>query len=806
MNQEKIKRQLELEQEGIQIGIQKYREQIRYTAVADMPPGTALLHKAIEPMTRAIEEFKIPRRGGSRLHQTRKFLETFDSEEVAFITAKRMINAISAQEPTQRVAISLATMLLDHLEYSKFKKDNPQFLKAIERNLKTSHSRHRRAVIMRAKRLAGIEDAEWTETDKLHIGVKLIELFIESTGLVERVQNARSQWLIQGTEEAIKWIEEHHAKCELLNPLYMPMIVKPLSWESPFGGGFFSNHATLRFKLVKTRNNKALAELADHDMPFVYRSINAVQNTSWRINKKVFEIMQEAWRLGSGIGDLPKQEEEPLPPTPWINDDEFNELKETHPEVIKGWKRRATEVYERRLKNKSKRFSIAQKLWLAEKFKDEEEIFFVWTLDWRGRMYPVQGFINPQSDDSGKALLEFAEGKPIGKRGVYWLAVHLANKYGEDKVSFDERVKWVKDHEKEILDSATNPLDGLRFWEDAGDPWQFLAACFEWAGFKEQGETFISRIAVAMDGTCNGLQNFSAMLLDEVGGAAVNLVPSDTPQDVYLEVVKIVEKKVKKDADEGNELASLWLGKIDRGLAKRNVMTVPYGAKLFGMKEQLMAELTKRNDAGGRYLDCEDDFKPAFYLAQKMYEAIGDVVIAARKAMDWLQATAKVSSQVNQPVRWTTPAGFRIHQYYLKQKNKDVRTFWGSMKQRVKLSLNIDTEQLNKRKQTNGISPNFVHSMDASHLMLTINKCLDNDISSFALIHDSYGTHAANTEKMAEMLREAFIEQYSADVLQKFLDELKMQLPEELSNKLPDVPAKGKLDLAQVRESKYFFA
>ena len=33
-----------------------------------------------------------------------------------------------------------------------------------------------------------------------------------------------------------------------------------------------------------------------------------------------------------------------------------------------------------------------------------------------------------------------------------------------------------------------------------------------------------------MDGSCNGLQHYAALALDEPGGAAVNLVPSDRPQ------------------------------------------------------------------------------------------------------------------------------------------------------------------------------------------------------------------------------------------------------------------------------------
>jgi DNA-directed RNA polymerase, mitochondrial len=46
--------------------------------------------------------------------------------------------------------------------------------------------------------------------------------------------------------------------------------------------------------------------------------------------------------------------------------------------------------------------------------------------------------MNPQSDDIGRSLLEFAEGKPLGERGAYWLAIQLANCYWKKKVSFDK--------------------------------------------------------------------------------------------------------------------------------------------------------------------------------------------------------------------------------------------------------------------------------------------------------------------------------------------------------------------------------
>src|SRR5690606_36545656 len=113
------------------------------------------------------------------------------------------------------------------------------------------------------------------------------------------------------------------------------------------------------------------------------------------------------------VRDMP-----PLPPTPWNSDEEFQRMKKEAPEIVKEWKHKASKIYDRQFREESKRIAVMQKIWIAEKFKDEPEIYFIWVMDWRGRMYPLQNFVNPQADDSGKALLEFAVGKPLGKEGA----------------------------------------------------------------------------------------------------------------------------------------------------------------------------------------------------------------------------------------------------------------------------------------------------------------------------------------------------------------------------------------------------
>ncbi len=379
---------------------------------------------------------------------------------------------------------------------------------------------------------------------------------------------------------------------------------------------------------------------------------------------------------------------------------------------------------------------------------------------------------------------------------------------------------------------AENPYEN-RFWVDADKPWQALAFCFEWAGYRREGFAYESHLPVQMDGTCNGLQNFSAMLLDEVGGKAVNLVPGDKPNDIYQTVADVLIEKLKvisaecpedvstktiKDKETKEErvitiesngsMARKWLaykGKgIDRKVTKRPVMTLAYGAQQFGFREQVFTDTITpwKAEVGAAFPFEGSGFHAASFLGDLIWDCVGEVVVAARGAMDWLQQVAKIAAKEGLPVVWTTPTGLKVMQEYTAAEQKRLELTFQQV--RMRLSIDVATKQIDKRRQSSGISPNWVHSMDAAHMQKTVNACHKAGIRSFSLIHDSYGTHAGNAWAMAQLLREEFINMYADhDVLAEFRDEISLMLH---GAELPALPPKGTLDLNLVSESQFFFA
>jgi len=796
-------RQIALEEESLTLGIDRYQKDRQRQEEADGGPGRRLIRDTIEPLSAAIEAFVAEARNGKpgKKHTAVRWAEKFPSAELAYITARHCLNAISSGESrVQTVAEAIATSIEDSINYSRFREVSPGLYKHLQTVLKKSTSqRHSRNVMSAAIRRTDLDQFSFPGQDGIHFGMKMVETFIEATGMAHLYLDTshgqdRRRTLLRGTEHVLDWLDKAHDAAAHFAPVRLPMLVPPAPWRAAKGGGYLTDAGGL-VPIVRTRNKAYLRELDNADMPLVYEALNAIQSTPWKINTAVLEVMKEAWEAGGGIGDLPHRDLEPVPGLP-VAAEHMDAWKGEHPEEFKGWKRRRYEVYERNARSTSKRISAANKIALAARFAPEAAIFFPHSLDFRGRVYPIPGTLNPQGDDQTKALLVFAEGKLLGKEGARWLAIHLANVFGVDKVPFEARVKWVQDNEDAILDSALDPLDGQRFWTTADSPWCALAACFEWAGYRAMGEDFVSHIPIALDGSCNGLQNFSAMLRDSVGGAATNLMPLPKPADIYMAVLDVAAVKIKADAEAGNPTALVWDGRLTRNLVKRPVMTLPYGVTKAGMRDQIVDTLKKEGE------DCAWD--AAQYLADVLWACIGQVVIAARVAMDWLRAAAKVAAKGDMPVSWTTPAGFPVLQEYRESTATIIKTHVGG--RRVDISRNVEGTKLDGRRQANGISPNFVHSCDASHMMLTVCTASDNGVRSFAMIHDSFGTHAADTAILAASLRAAFVDQYTREVLTDFRDELAAQLDPELSATLPPLPPSGDLDLSLVEQSAYFFA
>lgn len=609
-----------------------------------------------------------------------------------------------------------------------------------------------------------------------------------------------------------------------LSPKHQPMLVPPRPWR-PCGT---RRTATGPFMLLEApfvrTHNQSLTCLTHYVPDKVVHVMDSVGQTAWCINKDILKVMHDVYNKDLAIAEIPPQKDTEVPALP----DNLHLLEPAEQKLIR--LKRDNEM-KRNQTLKSERPTFLLKLRVADDFENAPAMYFPHNVDFRGRAYPIPPHLNHIGDDVCRGLLQFAEPKPIGEHGLYWMKVHLCNLLGKNKIPFDERVKYVEDMQEIILKVADDPLalEVRDVWAKADDgPWQALATCMELAAIwrsEEPPEVFMSRIPIHLDGSCNGLQHYAALGRDVEGGQAVNLVPSDRPQDVYSVVLKIVMEKVMNDtrstpkpkpevlpeepaeAEDGKkkkppklELDNhhmsnrlVEIGALQRKVVKQTVMTICYGVTNLGAKQQVLGQL---QELAGDKIDPRELSLLATYLSRYILKSIDVVFERAMQIKKWFDLISKEFSGIEVPTMWISPIGLVCGQPYKQRKSVVVRTKRQSVTLREDEVMRVD-----KVKQRMGFPPNFIHSLDASHMMLVASKCRAEGLV-FAGVHDSFWTHAGSIPKLQPIIRESFVELHGQPILENFRKDLEIRLG---GVELPPLPAQGELQIRDVLDSKYVF-
>ncbi|KAG4077220.1 hypothetical protein HA402_005275 [Bradysia odoriphaga] len=570
----------------------------------------------------------------------------------------------------------------------------------------------------------------------------------------------------------------------------IPMLCPPQPWHTPHSGGYIlassvlirlPPHAHQQLDRIKTSKASAMYPALD--------SLNQLGSVAWKVDTKILDVALEVFRNGGSQELNVSQPPSALPPL------EFDK-SENDPTL---GKKEKYEMFKAKMAHRLYRLS------LANHYRDK--VFWLpHNMDFRGRVYPIPSHLNHLGADLARSLLVFHRAKPLGVDGFSWLKLHCINLTGRKKrESVENRLQYAEDMMDNIIDSADNPLTGRKWWVTSDEPWQTLATCMEIAKVLRSPDptTFMSSFPIHQDGSCNGLQHYAALGRDTAGAVSVNLHPSSVPQDVYSDVAELVEKLRKVDEANGVAVAGLLKGYIKRKVIKQTVMTSVYGGTRYGAIKKIDKQL-KAIDSFPK----ESAFAASLYLTKKTFESLSEMFTSTKQIQDWLTKSARqIASIRSQNVEWITPLGLPVVQPYIIYKTSGAET------------LEIDSfVKPNVVKQKNAFPPNFVHSLDSSHMMLTSLHCERAGLT-FMSVHDCYWTHACTVPIMNKICREQFVALHSQPILEdlaKFLenryrfseneltqDGSKYEFNYMLSQPPPD---RGTFDLNNVLDSTYFFS
>jgi DNA-directed RNA polymerase len=621
--------------------------------------------------------------------------------------------------------------------------------------------------------------------------------------------------------------------CKLWSTI-KPGQIEKLPSEVPYASWKSTKHETGMF-LIKTGNKDVLNMISPETHPIIFDCVNKSQEIGWTINQFIYDL--HLWALRNKTQAFKDIWEQHNPEARATKLREANAIGSIAKRFLgknfyhlyyydfRGRKYPATAYLHEQGSD------LARGLLLRSDKKPIGDTGFFWLLvsiasNWAG--------------NSGRDYLK-TDKLPLVDR-VAWA---LDNE--EILLSYAENPKinqgWMLADKPWQFLAACNELMQLRIWQMT-------------FGKSTRDFGYESHLEVYIDGSNNGSQHLAALTRDEITAPHVNLVPSKFPGDLYAYVAEHVWSHLKKLLDEMSpeeilecerlidnlidlkkqihqaepkserrkELISkiqsfkdknqvlvtkaapvYWARVRDlkerRKIVKRNTMTLPYGGTAYGLGEQQIDDAKKH----GIDLLMHLEHRWGAYLGREVFN---DCKISLKRPMQLLsvfEQAGKKAEASGKFLKWTVPiTGFPVIQNYVEGKVKKLWVQYGPpIGERCSTGYYANTLQLqvcfiedvkpSKGKQSQGASPNAIHSLDAAHLALTVHRA-DFPITT---IHDSFGCLLADMHKLYPLIRETFVELYLTDPLKSLM--------KDIGGDTTNVDF-GTLDINEILESEFAFS
>tara|TARA_B100001939_G_scaffold4594_1_gene4352 strand:- start:4320 stop:6656 length:2337 start_codon:yes stop_codon:yes gene_type:complete len=771
-----LERQELFERKQIKGGLERFRSDTKKLLEKDYASATTFGSASIETLlpylVKAIDEKKDERKKilvGRQLH-LHPYLFALDSESQAAITAKITFdNTFSMRKDKSKVCNvvqSIGSAMEAECQMRYYESSAPGLFETLKKNYwhqaKGTAYKAKCMTTLMNKNEGIVQWKSWNRIERIKVGTWFLDCLMESSGWFKRdivMHRGKKQQFVNPTEKFHKNKEEIIRLAELFSPLAWPMLIEPRDWSFVHDGGYYLNDLTRCHEMV--RRGKPLCKQGET----TYQFLNKIQKVKYRLNPFTVKVAKELERLEIEVGKFRPVINHPDPPQPFDID--------TNEERRKQW--RKDKAIARNKNANEWRISCRTRMTMncVREFEDKE-YYIPWSFDYRGRAYPIPSFLTPQDTDFGKSLIKFADESEVTEDAIKWLAFQVATTYGLDKATIEDRLTWVSTRENILLIMrvATDPITNIGDWENADEPWQFLAACKEYYDVVMTGKT-TTGLPVATDATCSGLQILAGLARDKSTASLVNVIPSDKPQDAYAVIAKESLPNIPE------RLRPYW----DRKKTKRCVMTIPYNAKPFSNRQYIRDAF---ND-----IDIEVDKDELTQIVKAVRDAMESVVPGPMRVMRWIeQEVSNAIKEGAQDISWTTPSGFCVNQRLMKHNHKIVEL---KLLGRCQIKVLDEEKGVDLRHHKNATAPNLIHSLDASLLHLSATK-FDAPIS---LIHDSVLCRATDMTHLSTLVRDTYMHLFAEhDFLKDFAKAI---------NAKTEPPIIGDLKPESVIDSTYFF-
>ena len=241
--------QIELELNMVQSGIDRYNKQKDdlegKTLSSKTLHGRTIIAGVVEPVADGIRDL-LKEKTSNR--STVKLLKNCKPNTTALLSLIAVVDTISNWTTLIRSAGRVGIMVETQLRLDAWLKADRETAKNLIKmaNQKSdSGYDHKRHGLNHKINKDKVEVPSWTSEERIHIGLKLINIIIERTGIVKLERRSHRRHTVNylaATEDTLEWIKAFNETHEKASPRFAPCVIEPKDWTSFYGGGYHSNY------------------------------------------------------------------------------------------------------------------------------------------------------------------------------------------------------------------------------------------------------------------------------------------------------------------------------------------------------------------------------------------------------------------------------------------------------------------------------------------------------------------------------------------------------------------------------------
>lgn len=493
----------------------------------------------------------------------------------------------------------------------------------------------------------------------------------------------------------------------------LPLIEKPIEWGPELSniGGWHTKE--IRHNLVKENINEG------HELEFnykrIYPIINKMQSIEYTINIE------------------------------WL--DFLLENKEKIYEVLLNDTVKDSVAY----KTKREQYDIV--LNIAIYMSNYEKFYFTYEMDYRGRLYVEQEYLNYQGNLLARSLIQWFKPK---QKNNFFLKIACVSLYKD--ILNQDYTSVLNYYNDNILNiELSNWYEHLK---KAKEPILWLALFFELKNNK-LNET---KQIIWFDATCSGSQLLSLFVDDDSFLKELNLIEDNKINDYYTAIY------TKYGGFKNIE------AKHARKLIKKVVMTINYGLTLIGCHRYFFIKLKELN-----YCSSKEEYKEKWKNEViKFYNFINNLSLV--KNLEELQEIwVKLSSKslIYQFIlgdKGIIVSNEKQDNYIFKMKTicykkyyKNLSLYNKSRKMKEKgFKYLWHHKRMWKLEQYRKIKANLIHMLDATWNILTCEQYNDD----IATIHDCHGIHSYDVLEWFDAVKKVLVKMFQFNKYYYLLEDM----------------------------------